>query len=210
VSPEERKRPRTRDGTERRADQVRGHPRPVLFVQGGGAGTHEAWDARLVASLQRALGPAYTVRYPRMPDEASPDPSRWGEVLSRELSRPRDRLVLVGHSIGAAILLDHLAHGGAALGVAGIHLIAAPFIGEEGWPSEDLRPTREVARALRTLVPSTPLFLYQGTKDETVPVSHLALYSDAFPRAVLRRLEGRDHQLDDDLREVARDIRRLR
>jgi hypothetical protein len=36
------------------------------------------------------------------------------------------------------------------------------------------------------------------------------MYARAFPRAVVRRLGGRDHPLDDDLTEVARDIRRLR
>jgi hypothetical protein len=35
------------------------------------------------------------------------------------------------------------------------------------------------------------------------------LYAQAIPRAVIRRLKGRDHQLDNDLSEVAEDIQRL-
>ena len=46
----------------------------LLFVQGGGKGTHDAWDNKLVASLEQALGPDYAIRYPRMPDEGDPDP----------------------------------------------------------------------------------------------------------------------------------------
>jgi hypothetical protein len=52
----------------RRANQV-------LFVQGGGKDVHDSWDKRLVASLKKELGAAYTIRYPRMPDEGNPDPA---------------------------------------------------------------------------------------------------------------------------------------
>ncbi len=31
----------------------------VLFIQGGGAGTHDEWDDKLVANLERNLGPDY-------------------------------------------------------------------------------------------------------------------------------------------------------
>ncbi|MFC0505264.1 hypothetical protein [Micromonospora costi] len=46
--------------------------RQVLFIQGGGAGTHDDWDDKLVDSLRRKLGNGYEVRYPRMPDEGDP------------------------------------------------------------------------------------------------------------------------------------------
>ena len=39
----------------------------VLFIQGGGAGTHDEWDDKLVESLRHELGDGYEVRYPRMP-----------------------------------------------------------------------------------------------------------------------------------------------
>jgi hypothetical protein len=35
------------------------------------------------------------------------------------------------------------------------------------------------------------------------------MYAGLFPQAVIHRLRGRDHQLNDDLKEVARDIERL-
>jgi hypothetical protein len=50
---------------------------------------------------------------------------------------------------------------------------------------------------------------YHGSDDETAPVAHLALYERAIPGAKTRRLPGRDHQFDNDLSEVAADIRRL-
>ncbi len=198
---------RLRAGRGGRTRRAAGRSKQVLFVQGGGADVHDAWDSKLVASLEEALGPGYTIRYPRMPDEANPDAASWKEVVAQELGRSSDGVILVGHSIGAAILLDHLGDRERGRRVAGVFLIALPYIGEGGWPSEDVRPTAELAL---TIDDATPLFVYQGTRDDIVPASHLGLVAKALPRAVVRRLEGRDHQLDDDLSEVADDIRRLR
>jgi len=176
----------------------------VLFVQGGGRDVHDSWDNRLVASLEKELGREYTVRYPRMPNEANPDATAWKKAIGQEIRRLSDGVLLVGHSIGAAILLDYVADGNLERRPSGIFLIATPFIGDGGWPSDDLRPSKE----LGSLLPrSAPLYLYQGRDDETVPFSHVGMFAKALPRAKIRRLQGRDHQLNDDLSEVARDIR---
>ena len=84
------------------------HAKQLLFIQGAGKDVHDAWDNKLVASLEQALGPAYAIRYPRMPDEAAPDPAAWKEAIAREIGELNDGLVLVGHSVGAAVLLDYL------------------------------------------------------------------------------------------------------
>lgn len=189
-----------------RTNPVEGRSRQVLFVQGGGANVHDSWDNKLVASLREALGAGYTIHYPRMPEEADPDAVRWKEALAHELSGIPERVILVAHSVGAAILLDYLGHPGQGQGAAGVFLIAAPYIGEGGWQIEAMRPTRELALAIDDAMPLT---LYQGTRDDVVPVSHIGMLAKAFPRARVRRLEGRDHQLDNDLSEVAHDIKRL-
>ena len=176
----------------------------MLFVQGGGKGAHDLWDNKLVASLKRALGPGYAVRYPRMPDEDDPEASAWKRTIAREISRLSDGVFLVGHSIGAAILMDYLADGPLEQRPAGIFLLATPFIGDGGWPSDELRSTRQIAVEIHD---GTPLYFYQGRDDETVPFSHVERFATVFPHAIVRRLEGRDHQLNDDLSEVARDIR---
>ena len=60
--------------------------RQVLFIQGGGAGTHDEWDDKLVDSLRRGLGDEREVRYPRMPDEDDPSYARWVEAIRREMA----------------------------------------------------------------------------------------------------------------------------
>ena len=89
---------------------------------------------------------------------------------------------------------------------AAIFLIAAPYVGEGGWPSEDIEGTTNLGARLSR---KTSIFLYHGSGDETAPFAHLDLYAKAIPQAVKRPLPGRDHQLDNDLSEVAADIRRL-
>ena len=81
----------------------------VLFIQGGGAGTHDNWDSKLVASLTRELGPGYDIRYPRMPNEGDPSYLAWKTVLDEEIAALDDAAVLVGHSLGATILINALA-----------------------------------------------------------------------------------------------------
>ena len=76
----------------------------------------------------------------------------------------------------------------------------------EGWPSENLRPTKELA----SLLPDeAPLYLYHGRDDDTVPFSHVGMLAKTLSHATIRRLEGRDHQLNNNLSEIANDIRRL-
>ena len=179
--------------------------RQVLFVQGGGKGTHDDWDDKLVASLRKALGSGYSVHYPRMPDEDRPDAAAWKKEIARALAELGDAAVLVGHSVGGAILVDHLADGVPDPRPVAVFLIATPFIGDGGWPSGDLRPTREAAAKLPAAL---PVYFYQGDGDDTVPSSHLGMFAKALPRATVRRLDGRDHQLNDDLSEVAHDIKR--
>ena len=51
-----------------------------------------------------------------------------------------------------------------------------------------------------------PVHVFHGLHDETAPPSHADLYARAIPQAQLHRLPGRDHQLDNDLSEVAKTI----
>ena len=180
--------------------------RQVLFVQGGGEGTHDGWDNKLVASLINALGPGYFVRYPRMPNEAAPNYASWKAALEAEFASLEPGAILVGHSIGGTILINVLAEGASPRSPRGLFLLAAPFIGPRGWSAEDFEPRSDLAAGLP---PQMPVFVYHGSGDETAPVDHADLYAEALPGAHIRRLTGRDHQLNNDLSEVARDMRHL-
>lgn len=174
----------------------------VLFVHGAGAREE---DQALAASLQDALGTGYEVRYPRMPDEGKPEYGVWRDRIAGELAGMDGGAILVGHSLGASTLLKYLSEDQAVKPVAGAFLVATPHWGAEDWEEE---------YALREgfaseLPEGLPVFLYHGRDDEVVPFAHLALYAERLPRATIRGLDGRGHQFDEDLSEVARDIEGL-
>jgi len=178
----------------------------VLFVQGGGQDAHD-WDAKLARSLEEKLGRDYSVSFPKMPNEADPNYLAWKRQICDELEVLGDGTVLVGHSIGASMVIKMLAEGAIAQKLGGVFLIAAPFMHEQdGWQWKEAELPANAADALPR---GTPLYLYHGREDEEVPFSHLALYTTALPQAIVRALAGRNHQMNNDLTEVAKDIGKL-
>ena len=179
----------------------------VLFIQGGGEGTHDEWDDKLVDSLALELGDGFEVRYPRMPDEDDPDFDTWGPAIRHELATLDDEAVVVGHSVGGTLLLRALAEQPAPSRLAAIVLLAAPFVGEGGWPGDEFEMPGDLGARLPDGV---PVHLFHGLEDETVPPAHADLYARVVPQAQVHLLPGRDHQFGNDLSEVATVIQSLR
>lgn len=162
----------------------------VLFIQGGGAGAYEE-DGKLAAALQDALGSAYQVIYPHMPNEADPAYTAWKAQIAKELVSLAGKVILVGHSAGGSVLLRYLAEEHVEQPIAGIFIIAAPYWGAEEWQAG--------------LPKGVPLFLYHSRDDTIVPFAHLALFAQKLGTAVTREVTG-GHQLNNDLAAVAKDI----
>ncbi|MGO4440433.1 alpha/beta fold hydrolase [Rhizobium sp. RAF56] len=176
----------------------------VLFVQGAGEGAHDRWDSELVASLKRELGDGYVVRYPRMPSEDDASYAAWKAALVSEFNSLEEDAILVGHSLGGTILIHALAEQRQKPTFGGLFVIAAPFIGEGGWASDDIDGRNDVSAGFP---PGVPVYFYHGADDDVVPTTHVHLYSKAIPHAVVRTFEHRDHQFNNDMSDVARDIR---
>ncbi len=174
----------------------------VLFVHGAGEGAHEA-DRELAASLRYALGSGYEVRSPRMPNEDSPEAETWRDRISEELAAMDGEVVLVGHSAGAFVLLEYLSEEEPKKPVAGLFLVAAPYLGTGGWELDGYALREDFAAKLPE---GLPVFFYHGRDDEVVPFDHLALYEEKLPWATFRGLDNLGHQFDGDLSTVARDI----
>jgi uncharacterized protein len=179
--------------------------RQVLFIHGGGQGAHEE-DKKLAASLQDVLGAAYEVRSPQMPDEDRPEYEAWKNQITEELAALDGEVILVGHSLGASVLLKYLFEEKAEMPVAGIFLIASPYWGVEEWEVGEYELQENFASKFPK---DLPVFFYHSRDDEVVPFEHLALYKERFPRATIHEFDGRGHQFNDDLSEVARDINGL-
>jgi predicted alpha/beta hydrolase family esterase len=179
-------------------------PRRILFIQGGGEGTHDEWDDKLVASLRRELGDGYEIRYPRMPGEDDPRAATWGPAILREVAGLDAGSVVIGHSVGGTILIHTLADQPPAVELAAIALLAAPFVGDGGWPADEFALPEDLGARLPHGV---AIHLFHGLADDEVPASHIELYARVIPQARSHRLPGRDHQLGNDLADVANVIR---
>jgi predicted alpha/beta hydrolase family esterase len=177
--------------------------RRVLFIHGGGEKVREA-DKKLAASLRDALGTLYDVRYPEMPAADRPWYETWKGQIAKVLAALDEKVILVGHSLGASVLLKYLSEEEVEKPVAGLFLVAAPYWGAEDWEVEEYELREDFAS---TLPGRLPMFFYHSRDDKVVPFGHLALYQAKLPKATVRELDGRGHQFGDDLSEVARDIR---
>jgi predicted alpha/beta hydrolase family esterase len=177
--------------------------RHVLFIHGAGQEAYEE-DKKLAESLRDVLGDAYAVRHPEMPD--SPEYEAWKDQITRELAALDGEVILVGHSLGASILLKYLAEEELEKPVAGIFLIAPPYWGAEDWEVSEFALQDNFASKLPG---ELPVFVYHSRDDEVVPFAHLALYTEKLVGATVRAFDGRGHQFNDDLSEVARDIKGL-
>ncbi|MGH3087451.1 MAG: RBBP9/YdeN family alpha/beta hydrolase [Rubrobacteraceae bacterium] len=178
----------------------------ILFVHGGGEGAHEE-DKKMAMSLGDSLGNGYDVHAPKMPDEDNPEYEAWKQKISDELAATDGEAILVGHSLGASILVKYLSEAKVETPLAGIFLIAPPFWSAEDWEVPEYELGKDFAAKLPE---SAPIFLYHSRDDEWVPFAHLAIYAEKLPNATVREFDGRGHQFEDGLSEVARDIESLK
>jgi predicted alpha/beta hydrolase family esterase len=179
----------------------------VLFIHGAGEGAYNE-DEKLVANLQHLLGSPYEVHYPVMQNEADPNYETWARQINENIMSSQGAVILVGHSLGASILMKFLTENEIDKPVAGVFLIATPYWGgDKGWKYEGYETLVLPTKSDTKLAEEVPLFLYHSRDDDGVPFAHLALYASRFPAATIRALEGRGHQLNNDLSEVADDIK---
>jgi len=178
----------------------------VLFIQGGGDEGYKA-DVKLATSLQAALGKSYKVHYPQLhTDEALPD-FGWLRQIGKEIDKITGNVIVVGHSVGASLLLKYISENKINKKIDGIFLISTPFWrGDEGW-EQGLKLHEDFADKLPKGV---RIFFYQSRDDEEVSFGTLSLYSQKLPGAIIREIAKGGHQLNNDLTIVAEDIKSLK
>jgi|SRR5215204_880639 len=181
-------------------------PSPVLLLHSSGPqGPGEGSDP-FVARLREELGPGYEVLFPKMPDPDDPHYLPWSERIGQVLAEVDTPIVVVGHSLGGSVFLQHLAETDGREPIAGLLLVATPFWSPSGWEAEWALP--EDWPDADTALP--PIFLFHSRDDEEIPFAHLDLYAKRLPSAEVHPLDGNGHLLDrGDLGEIVEKIRSL-
>lgn len=177
----------------------------LIFFHGGGSEEDYEADAKLVDSLKLNLGPGYAVHYPLLPNDGTPDLGR-RQQISHEISAAEDNVILVGHSLGASMLLACVSEIKIRKKIAGIFLLATPFWdGDEDWVKafklQPDFPTR--------LDEKTPLYFYHCRDDKEVPFNQLSNYKEKVPWASFREIPVGGHQFNNDLSIVANDLKSI-
>lgn len=180
--------------------------RQILFIQGGGNGGYEA-DKALVSALQESLGSEYEIVYPELQsDESAPD-FGWTHQIYQLISATKDEAIIVGHSLGASMLLKYLSENTVVKKIKGIFLIATPFwSGNEDWKT-GLKLYDNFAHKLPGEV---PVFFYHCKDDEVVPFAYLQQYRQRVTKAIFREITSGRHQLNNEITHLVQDIQSLK
>lgn len=180
--------------------------RQIIFIQGGGGKADYDLDALLVDSLQENLGKEYKIRYPILSDDdTSPDFGRLKQI-DKEISSLNCPIILIGHSLGASMLLKYISEKEIKNDVLGVFLLATPFWkGDEDWKQGLTLKENFIA----CLPKSTPIFFYHSKDDHEIPFSHFNDYQKLIKQANYREIEKGGHQFNNDLSVVAKDIMNL-
>jgi predicted alpha/beta hydrolase family esterase len=181
--------------------------RPILFAHSGGAqGNPGQGSFDLVSYLQKEVSGQYEVHYPLIENPEEPTYEMWQDLFSKEFSKIKDPVILIGHSLGGSMLLKYLSEENIRISISGLFLIAAPLWGKNGWDVDDFELQENFGEVLQN-IPN--IYLYHCRNDEFVPFEHLKFYKKAFPNAVIRELSGKDHAFAKGLPELVLDIREI-
>jgi predicted alpha/beta hydrolase family esterase len=177
----------------------------VLFIQGGGNNGYDI-DAPMVDSLKHALGDAYEVIYPKLHVDESVSDFGWPRQIGQMINEVKGEVILVGHSLGASLLLKYLSEEKVQKKISGIFLLATPFwTGDEDW-KKGLKLQDNFADKLPAQV---PISLYHNIDDEEVPFENLSSYTKKLPQATFHKQTKGGHLFNNDLQFLSKDIKKV-
>ncbi|MBA4058646.1 MAG: alpha/beta hydrolase [Marivirga sp.] len=177
----------------------------VIFFHGGDSEADYEADMKLVDSLKAKLGSGYSIHYPLLVNDGTPDLGRRKQI-SHEISVSADNVILVGHSFGGSMLLACLSELKITKKIAAVFLLAPPFWqGNEDW----VQPFKLQADFAKHLNKKIPLHFYHCRDDQEVPFAHMTIYKQHIPWASFLEIAVGGHQLNNDLTSVANDIKSI-
>ncbi|RZL97293.1 MAG: hypothetical protein EOO88_62670 [Pedobacter sp.] len=174
----------------------------ILFIQGGGEDGYQG-DQVLVDSLKTELGKEYTLRYPQLEsDEEAPD-FGWTKQIHDEMQGMDDDFVLVGHSLGASMILKMLSENEAGSKMVAVFLLAAPYwTGNEEWKA-GLKLKPGYAEQLPS---ELPLYFFHCKDDEEVPFEQFEQYKAEIKQAEFTEFASGGHLFENRLEKVAKEV----
>ncbi|VXD11272.1 alpha/beta hydrolase [Marinoscillum sp. 108] len=180
-------------------------PIKILFAHsGGGQGSVGQGSFDLVTYLKNELGNEFEMLYPIINDPEAPTYQMWKNLFINEFKKANKPTILIGHSLGASMLLKFISEEKPNFLISALYLVATPLWGKNGWDVDDFVLKDNFENELKQV---NKIFLYQCKDDTIVPFKHFNFYKKAMPDATVRVLKGTDHAFANGLPELVDDIK---
>lgn len=154
---------------------------------------HTEKQKRWKDDMVERLGSEWVCVFPRMPNDMAARYEEWKWMFEKYVPYMHEGIVLVGHSLGANFLAQHLATTRLPVRVGQFHMVAGC--------------TREgnfsIPESLTLITEQCDhVYLYHSTDDPVVPFSAAEEYARLLPGAELVRFTDRGHFLGEEFPEL--------
>ena len=180
--------------------------RDIFFVHSAGPQNNGQGSNNLVKYLSSSLGDGYRVHNPPLPEPENPRYMAWKMALQSILPVGGHKAAIVGHSLGGSVIVKYLSEGLCQVPIARLFLVGAPYWGTRGWSMEEFMFEHGFELKLPAI---EKIFIYHSRADKFVPFSHGKAYAKMLPGAILRTIEGQDHEFKEGLPLLVNDIRSI-
>ena len=179
----------------------------ILFIHSAGPqGDHEG-SYFLLSYLRDRLGAAYHIVFPEMPDPENPHYKPWRKKVKKAIHAADDNVILVGHCLGASVILKYLSEKSPPRSIAGLFLVGTVYWGKKNWEVDEYALPEDFSTGLSS-IPN--IYFYHSKDDEVVPVDHLWYFASAIPAAKIRESDQRGHLFGKGLPELIEDIKSIK
>ena len=162
---------------------------------GRGKGSYD-----LVLYLKSKLSGEFDILFPIIEKPGAPTYEKFKKMFASAFAKITDPVILIGHSLGASTLLKYLSEEKPPVSIAGLFLIATPH-----WTS-DMKEFELKTNFQASLKTIPAIFLYHSKNDTSVPFENLNFYKNAFKKATIRELPGKEHIFSKGLPALVSDI----
>ena len=158
-------------------------------------------------SLIPALGEAYEVIFPDMPNKINAKYLEWKIWFEKFIPHCNPGIIFVGHSLGGTFLAKYLSENKFPVSIRALFLVAPPF-GDNlpEYTLADFALPQNFA-LLEKQVPK--IFLYQSEDDPVVPFSDFKKYQIVLKNAVGKTFTNRGHFKQPTFPELVDDVKNL-
>ena len=139
--------------------------------------------------LEKRLGRGFQIIKPRMPLSDNARYEEWKIHLERYLSQLKNRLILIGESLGGVFLAKYLSENKLSQKALSVYLVCPPF--DNSLRGEDLVGGFRLKSDLSLLEENCQnLYLLFSSEDTVIPASHAEKYRQKLPNAKIKILKN--------------------